>query len=161
MQAETLTRVFSCQLSKIFRNIFFYRKPLVADFTSNIITSGFIVFMVWQTKTAIHNTGVLKTSALKNFAKFIEKDLCQRCFPEIFVNLSRKGIYRTLSGDYFGQMFLCFSYYIRRSTITITLRWNTCLFRIIHLVRTRNFPNYYLLHPDKHTFVCASGGKKC
>ena len=161
MQAETLARVFSCQLSKIFRNIFFYRKPLVADFTSNIITCGFIVFMVWQTKTAIHNTGVLKTSALKNFAKFIEKDLCQRCFPEIFVNLSRKGIYRTLSGDYFGQMFLCFSYYIRRSTITITLRWNTCLFRIIHLVRTRNFPNYYLLHPDKHTFVCVSGGKKC
>ena len=59
LQAETLTRVFSCQLSKIFRNIFFYRKPLVADFSRNIITSGF-VFMVWRTKTAIHSTGVLK-----------------------------------------------------------------------------------------------------
>ena len=126
LQAETLTRVFSCQLSKIFRNIFFYRKPLVADFSRNIITSGF-VFMAWQTKTAIHSTVVLKTSALKKICKIIEKHLCQRCFPEIFVNLSRKGIYRTLSGDYFGQMFLCFSYYIRHCTITIILRWNTCL----------------------------------
>ena len=32
----------------------------------------------------------------------------------------------------------------------------------IHLVRTQNFPkSQHFLHPDTHTYMCVSGGKKC
>ena len=34
--------------------------------------------------------------------------------------------------------------------------------RIIHLVCPQNFPkNLHFLTPDKHTYMCVSGGKKC
>ena len=33
---------------------------------------------------------------------------------------------------------------------------------IIHLVSTQNFPkNLHFATPDRHTYVCISGGKKC
>ena len=36
------------------------------------------------------------------------------------------------------------------------------LIGIVHLVRTQNFPkNQHFLSPDKRTYVCVSGGKKC
>ena len=34
--------------------------------------------------------------------------------------------------------------------------------RVIHLVRTQNFPkNEHFLPPDTHTYLCVSGDKKC
>ena len=41
------------------------------------------------------------------------------------------------------------------------LKFKKTRLRIIHLVRTQNFPkNYHFLPPDKHTYVCISGGRK-
>ena len=70
IKKETLTQVFSCQFCEISKNAFLHRTPLVA-----VSVSSFLL----HTKIQMQSPELpCKKDALRNFAKFTGKHLCQR-----------------------------------------------------------------------------------
>ena len=61
IKKETLAQLFSCEFCKIFKNILFYKTPLVATSVSSRIQKQSLVGY--------------KIGILKNFAKFMGKNL--------------------------------------------------------------------------------------
>ena len=99
IEKETSIQVFPCELCEVFRNTFFYKTILV-------VASSFR-----QTRSS-HQRCSMKIGALRNFAKFTGKHLCQslrpatllkkrlwyRCFPVNFAKFSRTPFLQNTSG---------------------------------------------------------------
>ena len=83
LEEETPTQVFSCEFSKICKNNFFHRTPLVATpIELHKIKRKWLLLVICKQhgQRDLYFQNQSSGGVLKNFAKFIGNHLCQSLF---------------------------------------------------------------------------------